>query len=460
MSDIHARLLKASGANSLSLIARVAEQLLLVPIFLSAWSVELYGEWLLIAAIPIYLSLSDMGFVSAGSNELARRGGVNDETSIRQFFTDYVSFFLRWSIMIMTLIILLAAVLPLDRWLGLELLSQNEAAIIFALLACSTLLSQNGLTLLAGLRVKKLFHAGLLILALAALIRLTLTYLAVMAFGAGPVTVAVLTLCVAVASYATQSLILRQAGLPPVWKPLRRTSEQMLPYLGLGLEFMLMPLAQAIMLQGMVIMVGTTLGAVAVAAFSTHRTLTRFTSQVLQLAVTPLRAEAGLLQSAEDKPQLRSILLSMSRLTFWLSLVSALVLMIAGPGLFAVWTSGTVDFLPSLFLALILSTILEGIWRIGASIRLGTNQHRPVVWAYLGLSLIGLALAWFLAQGGELSGIALALVATDAVMCIWVVRVTAPLIDVSTQTYLRSILTLPTRELIALKSRLIKGVAK
>lgn len=451
---------KASGANGLSLIARVAEQLLLIPILLSAWSVALYGEWIIISAIPIYLSLSDMGFVLAGSNELARRGGGADENQIRNFFTDYVSFFLRWSFLILGLIVLVAVNLPLASLLGLEILSQTEAATIFALLAGSTLASQNGLTMLAGLRVRRLFHVGLLIGALAALLRLLLTYLSVVAFGAGPVTVATIILAVTICSYFAQALTLRIANFPVTWRPFHKTKEPMLPYLGMGLEFMLMPLAQAIVLQGMVIMVGTALGPAAAAIFSTHRTLSRFTSQVLQLAVQPLNAEAGLLQKDEHRQQLRSILLSTSRLTFWLSLATALFLMFAGHVIFELWTGGKIDFIPTLFFALIVSTILEGIWRIGASIRLGSNRHRPVVWAYLGLSAIGLFLAWILAQIGDVSTIAWTLIAIDALMCIWIIRVTAPLIDVASPVYLRSMLTPPTREVAALKARLIQRLAK
>ena len=73
MSGVRTRILLASGANGLSLAARAAEQLLLVPILLAAWSAQLFGEWLMLAAVPVYLALLDFGVVQAGSNELARR---------------------------------------------------------------------------------------------------------------------------------------------------------------------------------------------------------------------------------------------------------------------------------------------------------------------------------------------------------------------------------------------------
>lgn len=44
-------------------------QLVLVPFMLSAWGSEYYGAWLMISAIPSFLSMSDFGLGSAGKNK-------------------------------------------------------------------------------------------------------------------------------------------------------------------------------------------------------------------------------------------------------------------------------------------------------------------------------------------------------------------------------------------------------
>ena len=53
------RLMRGFGANALGPVVTAIIQLGSVPIFLHAWGAAKYGDWLLLSAIPSYLSLSD-----------------------------------------------------------------------------------------------------------------------------------------------------------------------------------------------------------------------------------------------------------------------------------------------------------------------------------------------------------------------------------------------------------------
>ena len=55
-------------ANVAQKIVRIADQLLLVPFFLTHWGATMYGEWLTLTIIPSVLAFSDLGFGSAVSN--------------------------------------------------------------------------------------------------------------------------------------------------------------------------------------------------------------------------------------------------------------------------------------------------------------------------------------------------------------------------------------------------------
>jgi O-antigen/teichoic acid export membrane protein len=460
MNEVRKRLLLGSGANGLNLIAKLSEQLLLVPILLGAWSTQLYGEWLLISAIPVYLSLSDLGFLTASSNELARRSVSESENKVKQFFADYVAVFMAWSLVICILVAAISAFLPFDQLFGLEIMSRREAAITFTLLVATTLVSQNSIALLGGLRARKLFPVGLLLRAITALLRLVGIYVLVKVFHTGPISAAVVILVMRAAEYGIQAAILVAKDLPPRWNIFRKPAEPIWPYLGIGMEFMLMPLAQALVLQGMVLMVGTALGAVAVAVFSTHRTLTRFTSQVLQLAVVPLQAEAGLLNGEKDNQAMARLLSSISSMTFWVSVFTGGTLFILGSDIFQAWTDGKVQFVPSLFLVLICSTILEGIWRVASTLRLGSNRHRPLAWGYLILSILGVSAAYLIGSNYGLSEIAIPLVLIDLFMCILAIKVTVPLLDMTYGHYLIGMLTPPYHEVAAILRQLRKKVVK
>ena len=57
-------------SNVVSKFATSVIQLVQVPVFLHFWSVPLYGEWMIVTAIPTYLSLSNMGFGNVAGNEM------------------------------------------------------------------------------------------------------------------------------------------------------------------------------------------------------------------------------------------------------------------------------------------------------------------------------------------------------------------------------------------------------
>jgi len=65
------KLLSASGANAVSQGAAIAIQLVSVPAFLTVWSPEEYGVWLMLSSIPSYLLLADAGVVPVAINKVS-----------------------------------------------------------------------------------------------------------------------------------------------------------------------------------------------------------------------------------------------------------------------------------------------------------------------------------------------------------------------------------------------------
>ncbi|MXP47720.1 hypothetical protein GRI43_10035 [Altererythrobacter luteolus] len=447
MNGVRTRLVQASGASGLSLLARMLEQLLLVPVLLAAWSADLFGEWLLIAAIPIYLSLFDLGVVQSGSNELARRAGENDDQAVRSFFRDYTSFFVKWSAAIFVGLAITVTLSPVADWLGLSIIDNAQAGQIFLMLIGATLISQNSMALLGGMRARRILPAGLLIRALGAFARLGGAFLAVSLMDAGPVALAAIMLSSRAIEYAVQAALLKRQDLSVSFNPWRKSEESMRPFVISGLEFLLFPLAQAILLQGAIVVAGLTLGSAAVAIFATHRTLARVTSQIVRLVAVPLRAESGLMQSKENLPELRSILLSVSRLTFWAALACAGILWFAGKPVFDAWTGEKIAYAPALFAAMILATIFETVWSVAASIRLGSNRHRPIAWGYLTISLAALAAMAGLAENGGLEALGWIAAAAELAMLVLTIPVTVALLGVPVRRFMLSLIIPPLAEL-------------
>lgn len=60
-SDLFNRLARGIGAGMIGQALGVVTRLALPPLFLKAWGVDIYGEWLLISAIVANLALTEIG---------------------------------------------------------------------------------------------------------------------------------------------------------------------------------------------------------------------------------------------------------------------------------------------------------------------------------------------------------------------------------------------------------------
>ena len=72
------RILHGLGANAYAQLVIIIIQLAGVPILLHAWGTQLYGEWLILFAIPSYLSMTDLGFSQSAGNDMSARMARGD----------------------------------------------------------------------------------------------------------------------------------------------------------------------------------------------------------------------------------------------------------------------------------------------------------------------------------------------------------------------------------------------
>src|SRR5258708_12857457 len=85
------RLLRGLGATALSPIVTVFVQWVTVPVLLHVWGATKYGEWLLLSAIPNYLTFSDLGFGAASASDMPVRVAQKDrEVALEPFTSPFI----------------------------------------------------------------------------------------------------------------------------------------------------------------------------------------------------------------------------------------------------------------------------------------------------------------------------------------------------------------------------------
>ena len=301
------RLRNGIGANAYGQLVVIIIQSAGVPILLHAWGTQLYGEWLILAAIPTYLSMTDLGFSQSAGNDMTARMARGDQVGALAVFQSL-------SVMVYGVAItglLISAIgiwlLPMQHWFHFVSLSNGQVRWILWLLAVEVLIKLADGVHNAGFRshgdyaLHVGFYFTIMLLQMLAVWALALS-------GYGPLAAAAAFAGIrALATPCSAVWLLRRhrdlhLGLEHAGAPSCNVSPTALANLS-------MPLAMALNIQGMVLVVGAILGPVAVVVFSTLRTLTRIALQAVWQVAHAFESELASAWGNGDKALLRRLYL-------------------------------------------------------------------------------------------------------------------------------------------------------
>jgi O-antigen/teichoic acid export membrane protein len=138
--SVRRRIWWAFVANGAGRAAQIVEQLLLVPLLLSMWGSERYGEWIALTSLAAFAAVTSIGVGHAGfSDILLRHAGGDDRAAGRSFITTIV---LVTVIVVIAFALLVAAlaVVPLADIVTLRALPLPEARNIVLIIGLQALL--------------------------------------------------------------------------------------------------------------------------------------------------------------------------------------------------------------------------------------------------------------------------------------------------------------------------------
>lgn len=441
---VRGRLLRGLSATALGPAATALIQLVSVPLLLHAWGAAKYGDWLILSAIPSYLSLSDLGFGDASGSDMTIRVAAGDRRGALETFHSSLALLMTVSLCLAPCVAVAVWRVPWHRWVKLATLSDLQASAVVLLFGFYLLASQQCGILESGFRCDGNFATGTF--------GGTLLRLADVAAGtaAGIVTG---SLVWAAGAYMSS----RIAGIVVYGLVLRRKS----PWLSIGLSstsfarirqlaapalgFVALPLASAVSVQGFTLLIASALGAVAVTQFSTMRTLTRLNFQLMTVIAWAMWPELSRAFGQGNVSLARTLHRHAYRAGLALSLATASALWIIGPALYRTWVRNAVAFDASCFHVLILVTFVNCLWFTSSVVPMSTNAHHRVTLAYLGLSVFSLSLGWWLLRWQGLTGGAFALLAIDVPMTYLVLRVSLRQLQERFGAFVQGVLAFPFR---------------
>ena len=179
------------------------------------------------------------------------------------------------------------------------------------------------------------------------------------------------------------------------------------------------PVANALNIQGLVLLVGAVLGPSAVVVFSTLRTLTRSTAQAVLAVSHATEPELAAAFGSQDRPLMRSLYLHSTRAAFWLSVAAGVILVLFGAQILRAWTGGRVPMNFGLFGLLLASGVATVLWYVSFVVLRSANGHLRIAIAYVLISGSSLVLAGvLLAFSRELLYVGIALLLMNLLMAV------------------------------------------
>jgi len=435
--------MRGIAATALNPVANAIIQLGTVPVLLHAWGTAKYGDWLMLSAVPSYLTLTNMGFGDASGSDMTLRASSGDKNGVIETFQSSLALLFGVSSIVLLAVISLVWLFPWQRSMHLASLSDRNAAQVVLSLAIYIVLAQQSGVIESGFRCNGHFAIGT---SCSTLLRLGETVVAsIVGVYTGNLLITAVTYLV-FRCFATVAYALLLHRMTP-WLPiglskasLERIKELAKPALG----FMAMPLGYAISLQGFTLLIGSILGPIAVTAFSTLRTMTRVNFQLMTVIAWAIWPELSSAFGAGNLALARRLHRRAYQCGLALSIGSALSLWAAGPWIYRIWIHRAVTLNINCFHVLLAVTLLNSLWFTSSVVPMSTNSHHRLAAGFVTASSVSLALASVLVPRFGITGAACALLLVDAWMMWTVLRTSLRQLHDEFRPFVNALFQLPT----------------
>ena len=418
------RLTKGLGAQGFSQAVQIFIRLAEVPLLLGFWGTQLYGEWLMLTAIPAYFALCDGGFAGAASREMAMHSGAGNRPGALSLFQSTWLLLLLISLCVGLFTLVAVQAAPLHEWLAFKVMGSTTVKLVTLLLVAHMLVGFQTGFIYGGFYCEGRYALGMALSATTQLMEFGGLALAV-AFGSGPVGAAFGYLGGRIGGLFLMRIGLYRATpwLHYGWRV--ATLGEVRRLAAPAFASLAFPLGNAFNFQGMRLVVGLMLGPPAVVVFSTLRTLTRLSMQPSAVINRLIEPEMASAYGGNRHNDFRRLFPRSSQVALWMSAVSCIVLGVAGERMLGIWTHGKVSMDWPLYTLLLLSAGVNAIWYTAMMAAYATNRHVRVALVYsavYGGAVFGLAYIFTRILG--IAGGGLALLLSEIAMAPYVLQKT------------------------------------
>ena len=411
------------GRNlSASFVARFSSSLhrvAIVPLFIWFLGPPRYGEWLVLSAIPSWLTLSNISLGSVAGNAIALRVAEGRLVDARRAYSSALAAITGLSLCGLGIVFATAcyfAAAPIATGGG-GLSADSLTAIL--LLSASILVSFFAELFTTRLRAVGKAHVGI---GLSATLPWLEAGFSALALWVQPTQPTFTSLAAAIlASRVVYNCI--------AWASSRHAhpelyfcrqdvhAAEMPALLQKGLAYQAFPLGHALVNQGLLLVVNAVLGPIAVVVFGTARTLARIGTQIMEVINHSIWPEMSLLLGGGHLQQATAVHRAAVASTLATGFASVAFAALLGPWIFGVWTLHRLPPVTHSLMAIFaLSILAQSMWHASFFVHLAANKHEGAALRFVAGAILAVALCYPLAKIGGLYGAAGSPLILDALM--------------------------------------------
>lgn len=420
---IVSRFIKGVSANSLGILINFASRVLLVPLFLKAWGVTVYGEWLLLSSFVAYLSLTDLGGQLYIINRLTKIYVQKDFELFRKTLHTGLALFLILPGIVYSIFMCIMLVFKPITFLNIQETAPNIVLCTLAILAFQFAFSLPQGILLGTYRSIGKLPKGIMMSNLISIFQIVFVGLGLL-LRLGLPAIAMLQ----VFPYIPMSIFAvidlnKQIPDLDIFSFRFTSFSTVLSFVKPSLNFFLIQMSKTLLIQGIVLIVGIVLTPVQVVIFSTNRTLVNLLGQTTSLITHSVWPEVTRLDSEQDHGQMIVLFKFIMRTTL-LSLAFLIpMIYFFGEIIYKMWLNSAIDFQQQVLNLFLLYLFQLSFWTVCSHFLMATNRHDVLSKITLTASVCSIVLSYFLGIKYGLNGVIWGMIIADLLIPFWSVPV-------------------------------------
>lgn len=404
------RIAGSSAAGLLGQVINIAYKLILPPLFLHAWGIGIYGDWLLISSLTAYISLIDIGGGQYIANRLNQLYSSSNFSAFKLCAQTSLTIFCAIPAALFLIFLLAVLLSPETIWQAFRNIESPEIRLVAVVLGLQISMTIPQLLIFGIYRAIGQMARGIM-MANGILTFQLLGLSGALLLRLGPIEVAILQF-LPIPLFAVAALLDLQMRIPQVslvshWQFSKSDARSMLKPSG---YFFLIQLSQIFGVHGTLIIAGITLGNLALVAFATVRTLANLLKSVLGVLINAAWPEITRLDSQQESTKLSLLFHTILSANLFVAIAIGVAMSMFGELVYTVWLQGKIDYNSQLMSLIVILLIQQTASSSFASLLMATNNHRNLAILSLASAIASVCLAYLGAVHFGLEGLVLGLI--------------------------------------------------